>query len=162
MQTAGSRECLSGVVEYFGNAVTIRGTPGNYTFSGPLVIVLGIISEHIGRCFSYTRASMAYGYPQPNGSWTGTLGQVQRNKFDFLASFITLTSERVAALDPSTYIILDEMTAVYARPGVEPDVAGFIKPYTAGVWLLVLLAALFVFAAGVIVLRCVGRPAPPR
>ncbi|XP_050690222.1 glutamate receptor ionotropic, delta-1-like [Eriocheir sinensis] len=124
-------------------------------------MILEIIADHIGRCFKYTRAPLPYGQSQPNGSWTGTLGLVQRNEFDFLASFITLSPERMAALDPSTYIILDEMTAVYVRPGVEPDVAGFVKPYTAGVWLLVLFTGLFVFAAGVIVLRCSGRPAPP-
>ncbi|KAG0723487.1 Cell division cycle 7-related protein kinase [Chionoecetes opilio] len=48
MNATDSAKCLDVVMEKFGNAVIISGTPGNYQFSGPVVTVLHILADHIG------------------------------------------------------------------------------------------------------------------
>lgn len=52
---------------------------------------------------------------------------------DFLGSLVTLSPERLAVMDYSEYIFIDEMTAIYKRPGIVPDMVGFVKPYPAEV-----------------------------
>ncbi|XP_063851186.1 glutamate receptor ionotropic, kainate 5-like [Scylla paramamosain] len=147
MDATNPTRCLKVVVEIFIYALDISGTPGNYTFSGPMVTILHIIEKHLGLCFQLMRSKhREYGRLLPNGSWTGIMGLLQRQEMDCSGTLFTPTPERIATLDFSEAIYLDEMNVMYARPGVSPDVAGFIKPYTPLVWLLLLLTTLLVFA----------------
>ncbi|XP_063850969.1 glutamate receptor ionotropic, delta-1-like [Scylla paramamosain] len=96
-----------------------------------MVTILHIIEKHLGLCFQLMRSKhREYGRLLPNGSWTGIMGLLQRQEMDCSGTLFTPTPERIATLDFSEAIYLDEMNVMYARPGVSPDVAGFIKPYT--------------------------------
>ncbi|KAK8384239.1 hypothetical protein O3P69_009176 [Scylla paramamosain] len=86
-----------------------------------------------------------YGHSLSNGTWTGIIGQLQKQKVDFAGTLFTVSRERYGVIDFSEHIYLDEMTAAYVRPGVVPNMAGFVQPYTFLVWLLVLVTTLMVF-----------------
>lgn len=51
-------------------------------------------------------------------------------KADFAGTLFTVSEERFGVLDFSEHIYLDEMTAAYVRPGIVPNMAGFVHPYT--------------------------------
>ncbi|KAK8384512.1 hypothetical protein O3P69_009362 [Scylla paramamosain] len=65
---------------------------------------------------------------------------------DFAGTLFALSPERYWVVDFSEHIYLDEMTAAYVRPGVVPNIVGFIRPYTFSVWLLVLATSVLVLA----------------
>ncbi|XP_045108670.1 glutamate receptor 1-like [Portunus trituberculatus] len=94
-----------------------------------------------------------YGHQQPNGSWTGLIGLLQRQEVDFAGTMFALTPGRLATLDFSEPLYIDEYNSIYIRPGVTPDMASFIKPYNPLVWVSVFVATLLVFTACQAVLR---------
>ncbi|XP_047476222.1 glutamate [NMDA] receptor subunit 1-like [Penaeus chinensis] len=50
-------------------------------------------------------------------------------------------------MDVTEYLYLDEMSAAYKRPVLQSDIAGFLKPYSLLMWMLVLVATAGVFVA---------------
>lgn len=52
---------------------------------------------------------------------------------------LALTHDRAEALDFSEYLYLEESSAAYKRPVLQPDVAGFLRPFTGYVSLEALL-----------------------
>ncbi|XP_071514364.1 glutamate receptor ionotropic, kainate glr-3-like [Panulirus ornatus] len=58
---------------------------------------------------------------------------------------LTIDDVRAAAIDFSTPVFMDRLVASYSRPTFESDLAAFVKPYTALMWLLLLLTMLVVF-----------------
>lgn len=44
---------------------------------------------------------------------------------------LALTYQRAEDLDFSEYLYLEESSAAYKRPVLQPDVAGFLRPFTA-------------------------------
>ncbi|KAK8377853.1 hypothetical protein O3P69_014062 [Scylla paramamosain] len=112
----------------------ISGTPGNYQFSGPIVIILEILRDHLGVCLDFVvTEEQAYGVSLRNGSWTGMMGMVQRHEVDFSGMFFTMNYDSLKAVEFSESIHTDEMTAMYIRPRVSPNMMGFVMPYTASV-----------------------------
>ncbi|KAK3863292.1 hypothetical protein Pcinc_030928 [Petrolisthes cinctipes] len=47
-----------------------------------------------------------------------------------LSSAMALDPYRYDVGDTSEYVLMDEHTAAYVRPGVQSDIAGFLKPFT--------------------------------
>ena len=50
-------------------------------------------------------------------------------EMDFAGTLFVVTPERLASLDFSEPLYIDEYNSIYVRPGVIPDMASFIKPY---------------------------------
>ena len=46
---------------------------------------------------------------------------------------VGLDQERTSVADFTSYLYIDQKTIIYKRPMIEPDIAGFLKPYTATV-----------------------------
>ncbi|KAK8377589.1 hypothetical protein O3P69_013912 [Scylla paramamosain] len=112
----------------------ISGTPGNYQFSGPIVIILEILRDHLGVCLDFVvTEEQVYGVSLRNGSWTGMMGMVQRHEVDFSGIVFTMNYDSLKAVEFSESIDTDEMTAMYIRPRVSPNMMGFVTPYTASV-----------------------------
>ncbi|XP_063849717.1 glutamate receptor ionotropic, delta-1-like [Scylla paramamosain] len=131
MVTARPRKCLDVLMEEFVNAVYVKGTAEKYHYSGPVVIALNILERHLDLCFRFFRSEQrTYGHSLSNGTWTGIIGQLQKQKVDFAGTLFTVSRERYGVIDFSEHIYLDEMTAAYVRPGVVPNMAGFVQPYT--------------------------------
>lgn len=113
--------------------------------------VVNIIAEKLGICYTVVRASdNDWGTALPNGSWSGTLGMLNRGEADMSAVVYSVTDKRKQAVDFSEPVHVDELTIGYLRPVLESDMAGFVKPYTLSMW-GVLLAAILIACA---VLSC--------
>ncbi|KAK3869748.1 hypothetical protein Pcinc_015591 [Petrolisthes cinctipes] len=76
-----------------------------------------------------TNAEDSHGRRLENGSWSGSIGMVQRGEADFTAA-MNLDQFRYHAGEISEIIFIDEYTAAYKRPSVQSDIAGFVKPFT--------------------------------
>ncbi|XP_050732818.1 glutamate receptor ionotropic, kainate 5-like isoform X1 [Eriocheir sinensis] len=146
-------KCLTALMVGVPSLIHVSGTPGNHTFTGPVVVLLDILAEHLRLCLEYVMSKeRVYGRLTPNGSWEGMMGIVQRREVDMTGALFTVSSARLPAADFSEPIYTDEMTAMYIRPGVEPNIAGFLMPYTPLVWLLVGVAFLLNTCAMVLVM----------
>ncbi|ROT78136.1 Variant Ionotropic Glutamate Receptor [Penaeus vannamei] len=122
-----------------------------YKVAGSTVDVVNIIAEKLGICYTVVRASdNDWGTALPNGSWSGTLGMLNRGEADMSAVVYSVTDKRKQAVDFSEPVHVDELTIGYLRPVLESDMAGFVKPYTLSMW-GVLLAAILIACA---VLSC--------
>ncbi|KAK8396075.1 hypothetical protein O3P69_005287 [Scylla paramamosain] len=71
-----------------------------------------------------------YGYQQPNGSWTGLIGELQRQEVDFAGTLFAVTPERLGILDFSEALYFDEYNTLYILPDVTADMVSFMKPYS--------------------------------
>ncbi|XP_063870868.1 glutamate receptor ionotropic, kainate 1-like isoform X2 [Scylla paramamosain] len=132
----------------------ISGTPGNYQFSGPIMIILEILRDHLGVCLDFVvTEEQAYGVSLRNGSWTGMMGMVQRHEVDFSGMFFTMNYDSLKAVEFSESIHTDEMTAMYIRPRVSPNMMGFVMPYTASVWLFVMAACVVLIGVIMVTVR---------
>ncbi|KAK3870136.1 hypothetical protein Pcinc_024592 [Petrolisthes cinctipes] len=120
-------------------------------YSGVMPLFWEALTQHIGRCFVYHHYSVG-GLRMSNGTWTGGIGSIISGEFD-MTSILILTKDRFQDLGVSDFIFIGEHAAGYQRPSVQSDIAGFIKPFTPWVWLVVLVTmgtvmlSLYVFAS---------------
>ncbi|KAK7065310.1 hypothetical protein SK128_004415 [Halocaridina rubra] len=100
-----------------------------------------------------------WGYRHPNGSWTGMVGMIQRKEVDFALGPLGVSGKRSTVVDFSTPLFFDQQVISYSRPKLEPDLIGFIRPFTQMMWLLLVLATIFVVlsTAGLLFLRFLWR-----
>ncbi|XP_018017743.1 glutamate receptor ionotropic, kainate glr-3-like [Hyalella azteca] len=78
-----------------------------------------------------------FGSKLPNGTWTGIIGMLVEQKAAFSLSPIAVSLSRYQAIDFSGYADVDEHAVLYAYPQLEPDVAGFLRPFSFPVWMVV-------------------------
>ncbi|XP_076068388.1 putative glutamate receptor [Oratosquilla oratoria] len=81
-----------------------------------------------------------WGTPLPNGSWSGMLGMLQREEVEFALGPFARTQSRETVSDFALPVCVDNIAILMVRPGIESDIAGFVKPFTFQVWVLVLVA----------------------
>ncbi|XP_037778483.1 glutamate receptor-like isoform X2 [Penaeus monodon] len=119
-----------------------------YKVAGSTVDVVNIIAEKLGICYNVVRASdNDWGTALPNGSWSGTLGMLNRGEADMSAVVYSVTDKRKQAVDFSEPVYVDELTISYLRPVLESDMAGFVKPYTSLIWGVLLVAIIIACVA---------------
>ncbi|KAF2367690.1 Ionotropic glutamate receptor L-glutamate and glycine-binding domain [Trinorchestia longiramus] len=108
-------------------------------WDGVIVDVVDIIFEKMNWCYRVRGAlDEVVGEQQPNGSWTGAIGEVSRGESDMVISPFLLNEQRNNALDVSDYLWPTSHNAVHKKAQVEPDIAGFIKPFSLNIWLYIL------------------------
>ncbi|XP_042234601.1 glutamate receptor 4-like [Homarus americanus] len=153
METRPPSPCLKLSVENFEDHLVITGQEPDYEVSGTMVDVCNIIAQHLGFCYMFVVApDRKYGERLPNGSWTGIMGQLQRSETDMTAVLMSISHPRIPVADFSEPLFLDNSNIINARPMLTSDLAGFVKPYSYGIWLLVLLSFLVVFVTTFIIL----------
>ncbi|XP_068248210.1 glutamate receptor ionotropic, delta-2-like [Palaemon carinicauda] len=104
---------------------------------GTMLEVFKLLSQYMGFCYRYEISTdYAGGLELPNGSWTGVIGKILTGQADMAAVALAVTAPRAKAVDFSEFLYDDEWTATYARPSLEADIAGFIKPYDLSMWLI--------------------------
>ncbi|XP_047480427.1 glutamate receptor ionotropic, NMDA 1-like isoform X2 [Penaeus chinensis] len=116
----------------------IGGTPDNLIVEGSMVNIHKIIFDKLGYCFSYA-------------FFTGRGKGLGLREADMYGTPVIIPEDHMTGEEEqSVFVYADEWSAMYRRPAQEPDIAGFIKPYTALVWWLLsasflgLLACLWV------------------
>ncbi|XP_071530509.1 glutamate receptor ionotropic, delta-2-like [Panulirus ornatus] len=116
---------------------------GNVFFSGFMRNILDILSEMIEFDYELLRPpDKLWGIKSDNGSWSGMIGMLHREEVEFAIGPFLVTPDRSMVSDFSEPVYIDNQALVMIRPGLKSDVAGFIKPFTSEVWLLILLSLL--------------------
>ncbi|XP_072531636.1 glutamate receptor ionotropic, kainate 5 isoform X2 [Salminus brasiliensis] len=86
-----------------------------------------------------------YGAPEPNGSWTGMVGELINRKADLAVAGFTITSEREKVIDFSKPFMTLGISILYrVHIGRKPGYFSFLDPFSPAVWLFMLLAYLAV------------------
>ncbi|XP_033949891.1 glutamate receptor ionotropic, kainate 5-like [Pseudochaenichthys georgianus] len=86
-----------------------------------------------------------YGAPEPNGSWTGMVGELINRKADVAVAGFTITSEREKVIDFSKPFMTLGISILYrVHLGRKPGYFSFLDPFSPAVWLFMLLAYLAV------------------
>ncbi|XP_076068247.1 putative glutamate receptor isoform X2 [Oratosquilla oratoria] len=109
-------------------------TPDGKWF-GIMIDIVDIIADKFNTCYVWNNDhNTLLGVELPNGSWTGNMGLVQRKEVAIAPGPIGLNYDRSRVADFSEPLYILDHRIVYKRPRIEPDLAGFVKPYTTAVW----------------------------
>ncbi|XP_063868411.1 glutamate receptor ionotropic, delta-2-like [Scylla paramamosain] len=131
--------------------------------TGSMAEVMEIILKYLNFCHEYFVPQEAhFGYKMGNGSWTGIIGTLERNEADMTGVVVGLDQERTTVADFTSYLYTDQKTIIHKRPMIEPDIAGFLKPYTTMSWVMILVALVTVAVIVLLTGRCspLSRPSP--
>ncbi|EHH59628.1 hypothetical protein EGM_09783 [Macaca fascicularis] len=120
---------------------------GNERFEGFCVDMLRELAELLR--FRYRLRLVEdglYGAPEPNGSWTGMVGElINRQKADLAVAAFTITAEREKVIDFSKPFMTLGISILYrVHMGRKPGYFSFLDPFSPAVWLFMLLAYLAV------------------
>nr|XP_045585804.1 glutamate receptor ionotropic, delta-1-like [Procambarus clarkii] len=153
MVAGNASSCLTLVVSLWQPFTVFESTVPPYGVTGCAKDVIDIIAHHLSFCYRMVRAPDSdWGLELPNGTWTGSLGMLNRREAEMSAGVYSITDNRARAVDFSYPLILDEFSVAYKRPVIESDMAGFFKPFDPELWLL-LLAALVVILVAICVIH---------
>ncbi|XP_068238921.1 glutamate receptor ionotropic, kainate 1-like [Palaemon carinicauda] len=143
---ATASKCLNlGVMTYLPYIVAETRYTTKAKISGTMLEVLDIFGKRLDFCYNLIApGEINAGVKLPNGTWTGLMKMVIDKKIDFTGLALGVTVERAEELDMSEFLYIDEWSAAFIRPGIQSDIAGFVKPYTYKSWLAVLLTAIVV------------------
>ncbi|KAK7083669.1 hypothetical protein SK128_013605, partial [Halocaridina rubra] len=126
---------------------SIQGKGPDYIVTGLLVELLNIIARQLNTCITYVLAKdRSFGTRLPNGTWTGVIALLARKEADMSAIVLSVDDIRSSVVSFSEPLYMDEQAVGHKVPVAKADILGFVKPYTASVWLLLLMmmmAALF-------------------
>ncbi|XP_071515665.1 LOW QUALITY PROTEIN: ionotropic receptor 21a-like [Panulirus ornatus] len=101
-----------------------------------------------------------WGYLLANGSWTGTVGTVQRSEADF-SLMLSITWERTYAVSFTRAYYVEPMTFVVRKPGPLPQWQAPLKPFHWQVWLAVAVSVLLSGPILWLILRSVASSSLP-
>ncbi|XP_069172146.1 glutamate receptor ionotropic, kainate 4 isoform X2 [Procambarus clarkii] len=161
MDRRSTTPCLKLVAEDFGAHLQVVGRAPHYQFTGPMVDITNIIAQHLGFCYEFvTPSDRGFGGQLTNGSWNGVIGMLNRSEVAMSGVILSVSQQRSQAVEFSEPLYLDETTICYKLPALAPDLAGFIKPFTYKLWLLVLLTCLVVSSATHLILHTYSSPPP--
>ncbi|MBN3325717.1 GRIK5 protein, partial [Atractosteus spatula] len=119
---------------------------GNDQYEGFCVDMLKELADILK--FSYSIKLVddgLYGAPEPNGSWTGMVGELINRKADLAVAGFTITAEREKVIDFSKPFMTLGISILYrVHLGRKPGYFSFLDPFSPAVWLFMLLAYLAV------------------
>ncbi|XP_070001083.1 glutamate receptor ionotropic, delta-2-like [Penaeus vannamei] len=160
--------------------VVVEDDTPPYKISGFAVEMFDILMKYIGRCYEWVvPEDRLYGHQLPNGSWTGLIEYIVNGEWAIIfykgphekselcqratptkadiALPLSITSDRLRAVEFTEIVVMEEFVVSYKRPDLQSDITGFIKPFAPMVWLTVLLAALVVCALTWVILRAQSK-----
>uniref|UniRef100_A0A8C7RV02 Glutamate receptor n=1 Tax=Oncorhynchus mykiss TaxID=8022 RepID=A0A8C7RV02_ONCMY len=119
---------------------------GNDRYQGFCVDMLRELSDMLKFSFRIKLVDDGlYGAPEPNGSWTGMVGELINRKADLAVAGFTITSEREKVIDFSKPFMSLGISILYrVHLGRKPGYFSFLDPFSPAVWLFMLLAYLAV------------------
>uniref|UniRef100_A0A6I8PGA2 Glutamate receptor n=1 Tax=Ornithorhynchus anatinus TaxID=9258 RepID=A0A6I8PGA2_ORNAN len=119
---------------------------GNERFEGFCVDMLRELAELLRFRFRLRLVEDGlYGAPEPNGSWTGMVGELINRKADLAVAAFTITAEREKVIDFSKPFMTLGISILYrVHIGRKPGYFSFLDPFSPAVWLFMLLAYLAV------------------
>ncbi|KAM4539593.1 glutamate receptor ionotropic, kainate 5-like isoform 1-T2 [Odontesthes bonariensis] len=119
---------------------------GNDQYEGFCVDMLRELADFLKFSFKIKLVDDGqYGAPEPNGSWTGMVGELINRKADLAVAGFTITSEREKVIDFSKPFMTLGISILYrVHLGRKPGYFSFLDPFSPAVWLFMLLAYLAV------------------
>ncbi|XP_066515623.1 glutamate receptor ionotropic, kainate 5-like isoform X4 [Hoplias malabaricus] len=119
---------------------------GNFQYEGFCVDMLRELADILKFSFKIKLVDDGlYGAPEPNGSWTGMVGELINRKADLAVAGFTITSEREKVIDFSKPFMTLGISILYrVHIGRKPGYFSFLDPFSPAVWLFMLLAYLAV------------------
>uniref|UniRef100_A0A8C6KKH7 Glutamate receptor n=1 Tax=Nothobranchius furzeri TaxID=105023 RepID=A0A8C6KKH7_NOTFU len=123
-----------------------RDFEGNDQYEGFCVDMLRELADILKFSFKIKLVDDGlYGAPEPNGSWTGMVGELINRKADLAVAGFTITSEREKVIDFSKPFMTLGISILYrVQLGRKPGYFSFLDPFSPAVWLFMLLAYLAV------------------
>ncbi|XP_071516707.1 glutamate receptor ionotropic, delta-2-like [Panulirus ornatus] len=131
---------------------------GERRLTGPLMELLDVLRRYME--FEYELFSppdRGWGIMRGNGSWTGMIGHIQRKEAEIALGPFAMTPQRSSVCDFSIPLVHESFAILTPRPRLESDVSGFLKPFAAQVWLLILASLLSVGTAMACVVWAEGK-----
>ncbi|OWF44436.1 glutamate receptor 1-like [Mizuhopecten yessoensis] len=125
---------------------TPGSSEGPNSFEGLLIDVLDRVSKILDVTFSLNHVGDgAFGERRDDGTWTGMIGELQRNESDIAAGPLTVTADRARIVDFSRSFSSTGLRILVKRPEntltSTDHVDLFVQPFSVGVWVLVLATA---------------------
>uniref|UniRef100_A0A8D0DEJ0 Glutamate receptor n=1 Tax=Sander lucioperca TaxID=283035 RepID=A0A8D0DEJ0_SANLU len=119
---------------------------GNDQYEGFCVDMLKELADSLKFSFKIKLVDDGlYGAPEPNGSWTGMVGELINRKADLAVAGFTITSEREKVIDFSKPFMTLGISILYrVQLSRKPGYFSFLDPFSPAVWLFMLLAYLAV------------------
>ncbi|XP_023310629.1 glutamate receptor ionotropic, kainate 2-like [Anoplophora glabripennis] len=131
------------------SASTLQGNDRYQGFAIDLI-------EEISKILNFTYIIVignATGRPD-YGEWTGMIGDVLTKRADLIISDVTVTYERLGAVEFTLPIMYTGITILFQKPmATPPKLFDFAKPFSAGIWVAIVAA----FVTVSISLFIVGR-----
>ncbi|XP_071520869.1 glutamate receptor ionotropic, kainate 5-like [Panulirus ornatus] len=132
--------------------IYLKGKPPKYRVEGSQVELMDILARKLDFCYEYVfPKDMLFGELLPNGTWTGMMGQLTRREVDMSGVLFSQQEARARAVDFSEFVYINDHVLGFMRPQMEPDISGFVKPYSFLVWMLLLMAVLSVLACALLI-----------
>ncbi|XP_068217695.1 glutamate receptor ionotropic, kainate glr-3-like [Palaemon carinicauda] len=122
------------------------------------------ILQEAARLFNFSfilrePADNQWGYLLENGSWTGTVGTIQRSEADF-SMMLSVTWERTYAVSFTREYYVEPMTFVMRKPGPLPQWQAPIKPFTWEMWIYLAVVTILSGPALWLIFRLVPKNSP--
>ncbi|XP_063850320.1 glutamate receptor-like [Scylla paramamosain] len=117
------------VISYLPHVAILSEGP-NPKVGGTLSSVLDILAQQLGFCYEYmVPQDLVYGKVLENGTLTGSLAAVVSGEAD-MTGLLTVNEARMRHLDFTVPLFVEQIHVAVRRPVLEPDMAGFVKPFT--------------------------------
>ncbi|MPC44647.1 Glutamate receptor U1 [Portunus trituberculatus] len=134
--------------------VVTPDSEGKLVVSGPMGNVLSVLAETLNFTYNVVSpADRAWGAEQPDGNWTGMVGQVSRKEVDLALGPFGITYNRTKFVDFTESLFFDARGILSRKGTPEIDPWGFLYPLTGSVWAAVAAALAVVW----LVMMMVGR-----
>ncbi|XP_045121745.1 glutamate receptor ionotropic, delta-1-like isoform X2 [Portunus trituberculatus] len=147
-----SSSCMLVALESYAPFTDFTRRPTPHNFRGIMMQVLAIIAERLNVCMEYTAAANNFfGRRLDNGTWTGMMGMLKRKEVDMSGTPMTVSDERLIAMDPSVHLYMDIQTLIYKRPRIDSDLMGFVRPFTLLVWVFFGIALVVMSGAAFVI-----------
>ena len=112
---------------------------GNRVHNGKTVGFFRYLNDAFGWQIRHVQSrSHLFGAELPNGSFTGLIGMVQRQEVDMAACLLSITHERVQAVDFSYPYHYDTINFFTHKPGYVPQWEVLIWPYQLNAWVTII------------------------
>ncbi|XP_045621781.1 glutamate [NMDA] receptor subunit 1 [Procambarus clarkii] len=139
--TNTTSSCLKvGVIRYYPFLEVVTNSH-HRSVQGSIIEVMDIITAKLNLCYEWIIPESATpGFRLPNGTWLGALGPLSRGEYDLVGVPFVPNSMLTQYVDFGVPMYMDWQGLVYRRPGLEGDLAGFVKPFSNTIWLMCLLS----------------------
>ncbi|KAG7164985.1 glutamate receptor 2-like [Homarus americanus] len=145
MSAVNTTSCLKLCVYHFWPFIMLKGSRP-YIIEGTMVNTMNVIANKLNFCIEYVVPDdLVYGEELPNGTWTGMMGLLTRSEVDMSGVVFSQQYNRAKAVDFSEPLHMNDQAVAYKRPQPEPDIAGFMRPYTRLIWITQLVTLFVVF-----------------